>query len=87
VRLWTDRRQAFRDGSGRVLAYADAVADIPPEAGPDGYDLGQRMLENGWAAVYLYDKPFARQARYERTQEQAIAGSVGAWDACPGHGG
>ena len=87
VRLRTDRSQAFRDGHGRVLAYADVVDDIPPEAGPGGYDLARRMLETGWAAVELYDRRFARQAQYEKAQQDAITAAVGAWDACPGHGG
>jgi micrococcal nuclease len=57
VTLFGDPSQATRDRYGRLLAYVIVVGRG---------DLGRHELLNGYARVYIYDRPFARLPSYRR---------------------
>ena len=62
VVLRGDATQDSRDRYGRVLAYVWV----------DGrHDLGHRLVREGYAAVYVYDRPFARLAAYRGAEALA----------------
>jgi Staphylococcal nuclease homologue len=59
----TDPTQDTYDRYGRLLAYLDT----------DGTDLGEAVLREGWAEVYVYDRPFRRLAAYRQAAAAARA--------------
>ncbi len=75
VTLISDPSQDRTDRYGRTLAYVDARGTG---------DLGRRMVRAGWAAVYVFERPFARLARYETASAAAKLGSAGVWGECGG---
>jgi endonuclease YncB( thermonuclease family) len=75
VTLISDASQDRTDRYGRTLAYVDARGTG---------DLGRRMVSAGWAAVYVFERPFARLARYEAASAAAKRGSSGVWGHCSG---
>lgn len=47
-------------------------------------DLGATLLRKGYATVYQFGgRRFRKLDRYERLEEQARAGLLGRWGACP----
>jgi micrococcal nuclease len=79
VRLLGDMSQAKRDRYGRLLAYVRLS---------NGRDLGLELVRAGAAAVYIYDKPFAKLPEYITAEAEARAASRGMWGACgPAVGG
>lgn len=76
IRLVTDPSQQRVDRYGRLLAYVSAA----------GRDIGQALVRQGWAEVYVYnaDRPFARLGTYQRSQEAAAGARRGAWHHCGG---
>ena len=42
------------------------------------------MLRAGWAAMYVFEQPFARAVRYQSAASHAEQRIVGAWDRCDG---
>ena len=76
VVLVGDRSQARRDRYGRLLAYVVLSG---------GSDLGNRLIADGHAAVYVYGgKPFARAAAYRAAEATAKAQGRGKWAVCGG---
>ncbi len=75
VRLSFDETQGTRDQFGRLLAYV---------AHPDGTDLNETMLRNGYAVEYTYNTPYARSDAYKAAQAEAMENQSGLWaeDAC-----
>jgi uncharacterized repeat protein (TIGR01451 family) len=73
VRLVGDRTQTRRDRFGRRLAYLTL---------PNGQDLGSRLLAGGYAAVFVFERRFARFARYSRAEADARTARRGMWTAC-----
>ncbi len=75
VLLVPDESQGARDRHGRLLAYITR---------PDGADLGEAMLRDGYALEYQYAAPYARQAAYEAAQTEAMQARRGLWadEAC-----
>jgi micrococcal nuclease len=62
VVLRSDATQDTRDRYGRLLAYVSV----------DGKnDLGYRLVRDGYAAVYVYARPFARLAAYRGAETSA----------------
>jgi micrococcal nuclease len=76
VTLVTDPTQDLFDGYGRLLAYATTR---------QGVNLGRRQLARGWAAVYVFDRPFARLGAFRAAQRRARSGRRGAWRLCGGN--
>lgn len=75
VVLVFDPRGERVDRYGRLLAYLDA----------GGRDIGERLVADGWAAVYAYrDRRFQRRARYERAARQARRAGRGVHALCGG---
>lgn len=65
-----DESQGTRDSYGRLLAYVEL---------PDGTDLGKKMIEDGYAHEFTYDKPYKRQAVYKTAESAAIENERGLW--------
>jgi micrococcal nuclease len=75
VTLDGDPTQATRDRYGRLLAYV-----IVAGRG----DLGLHELLNGYARVYIYDRPFARLPAYRRAARIGRTRPDGITRACAG---
>ena len=73
VTLIGDGTQATRDRYGRLLAYVWL---------PGGRDLGFRMISQGLARVYVYDRPFARLGAYRRAEQIGRQRSTNVWRGC-----
>ncbi len=70
--LETDPSQDTRDRFDRLLAYTEP-------------GLQRRMLESGWAEVYVYERdPFQRVARFRAAERTARAAGRGVWGRCGG---
>jgi micrococcal nuclease len=73
VRLVGDRMQARRDSFGRLLAYVTV---------PGGQDLGRRLLEGGYARVFVVGRPFQRLNSYRAAERKAQSAPSGLWATC-----
>ena len=75
VSLHFDESQGMRDSYGRLLAYVEL---------PDGTDLGETMLKNGYAREYTYRAAYNRQESYIAAENSALEEERGLWaaDAC-----
>jgi micrococcal nuclease len=67
VALTGDPSQAARDRFERLLAYVRL---------PDGRDLGEVLLRQGLARVYVFDRPFRRLEAYRRAEAAGRARAV-----------
>ena len=74
VTLVRDPSQDAVDRYGRVLAYVDA----------GGLDLGESLVAQGWAKVYVFRDPGARTGAYRRAARQARAARRGVYGRCDG---
>jgi len=74
VTLTTDPTQRTYDRYRRLLAYAKTSTS----------QLNAKQVSRGWAAVYVFEKPFSRLAAFERAQSQARAADRGVWGSCAG---
>ena len=72
VLLHGDPTQATHDRYSRLLAYVD-VGSV---------DAGATLVREGYARVYVYDRPFRRVASYYRAEGGAKQGGRGLWKAC-----
>lgn len=61
-----------QDDSGRYLAYVEAA----------GADVGQKLVEDGWAVVYT-EYPFAREAAYLEVEKKARGAARNIWGLKP----
>ncbi len=75
--LVIDPSQASTDKYDRWLRYL--MLD-------DGTDVNKKMIADGYAYEYTYDKPYIRQAEYRAAQEDAKKSKRGLWasDTCNG---
>ena len=73
VRLIGDSTQARRDRFGRLLAYVQL---------PGARDLGRELISEGFARVYVFNRPFARLSTYRSSEAAARERSAGLWSAC-----
>jgi endonuclease YncB( thermonuclease family) len=71
-----DASQGNRDSYGRLLAYVEL---------PDGTDLGESMLRDGYAREFTYAAGYERQAAYKSAEATAMQEQNGLWadDVCP----
>jgi endonuclease YncB( thermonuclease family) len=81
VRIRTDASQGLRDDSGELLGYVDVVGDSPAGANAR-FDLGQAMLDTGWAKIDARAGAFARRDVYRAVSHRAHAAPRGAWALC-----
>jgi micrococcal nuclease len=72
VRLYFDSSQGVHDKYSRLLAYVEL---------PDGTDVGNAMLRNGYAREYLYDKPYDRRNAYLEAERAAVSEQQGLWNS------
>ena len=72
VGLAGDPTQDDRDRYGRLLRYV---------VGPDGADIGLKLVSLGFAHEYTFIVPYQRQAEYQAAQRTARAASLGFWSA------
>lgn len=78
VTLVNDPTQDSTDKYHRDLAYV-----VPRGGGPT---LQEHMLEQGWAAVYVYDHhPFKRVDRFNAAAAAAKSAHRGVWATCDGN--
>jgi endonuclease YncB( thermonuclease family) len=73
VVLRGDPTQDTRDRYSRLLAYVDIGGS---------QDLGVRLVREGYAAVYVFRRPFARLASYQAAAASAKSAKAGAHRAC-----
>jgi len=78
VRLVLDATQDERDRFGRVLAYVLLEKSD---------DLGRRLVAEGYASVFVFDRPFGRVDSYRNAQNSARRGSRGLWGNCSSRAG
>ncbi len=67
--------QGYRDTYGRLLAYVEL---------PDGTDLGERMLGDGYAREFTYGQGHTRREKYVAAENDARTNARGLWapDTC-----
>lgn len=70
VTLHFDETQGMRDSYGRILAYVEL---------PDGTDLGEKMIEDGYAQEFTVGEGYARQVQYKEAQAFATQEGRGLW--------
>lgn len=75
VRLIGDATQDTRDRYRRLLAYVVLPAQR---------DLGRQLVAEGFARVYVYDRPFQRLGNYRAAERAARSGGRGLWTRCAG---
>ncbi len=77
VSLQTDSSQDMYDRYNRLLAYVFLE---------DGTHVNLRLIEEGYAYEYTYDKPYQYQDSFKKAQERAEKGAKGLWNpaACNG---
>jgi endonuclease YncB( thermonuclease family) len=73
VALATDPSQDRRDRYGRLLAYVRLIR---------GPSLQVSILTEGWAKVYVFERPFRKLERFRRAEQAAQAAGRGAWSLC-----
>ncbi len=73
VRLIGDASQATRDRYRRLLAYVTFSGRR---------DLGRQLVAEGFATVYVYDRPFGRVSGYRAAERTAKSGARGIWTRC-----
>ena len=72
VVLHFDESQGKRDSYGRLLAYVEL---------PDGTDIGEQMLKDGYAREYTYNAVYERQEKYLTSESEALENERGLWAA------
>jgi micrococcal nuclease len=72
VRLVSDSLSTNRDRYNRLLRYVYL---------PDGTDLNQLNVEQGYAFYYPYF-PFSKKTEFKAAEDSAIAAKKGLWGAC-----
>lgn len=75
VTLTTDPSQDAVDAYGRLLAYVKTDA---------GKVLQTEQLRRGWAAVYVFERPFERVDQFRAVEQAARDQGLGVWSACGG---
>lgn len=80
VALTPDSSQDDRDRYGRVLRYVTL---------PGGADLGKRLISDGFAREYTFDRAYGRQDEYRAAQRDAAGAGRGLWNtaSCGGVAG
>ncbi len=73
VVLRGDPTQDTRDRYSRLLAYVDIGGS---------QDLGVRLVREGYAAVYVFERPFARLTAYRSAAASAKSANAGLYTAC-----
>jgi len=69
-----DETQGMRDRFGRILAYAFL---------PNGKQIGEMMIEKGYACEYRYALPYRYEEAFRQAEERARQEGLGLWSACP----
>ncbi len=72
VKIVADDTQTDVDKNGRLLRYVEV----------DGYDVGAKMISEGYAYQYLYRYPYVRHIEYVQLEKDAKASGKGLWSAC-----
>ncbi len=65
-----DETQGMKDSYGRLLAYVRL---------PEGIDIGEQMLKDGYAREFTYHSTYARQNTYITAEESARNEKKGLW--------
>ncbi len=70
VKLEYDNSQDKLDKYGRTLAYIVL---------PDGTNFNKKMIEDGYAYEYTYERPYKYQEEFKAAQRQAEMQKLGLW--------
>lgn len=73
VVLRTDTTQGDFDKYGRLLAYVEVNST---------FDFGERMISEGFAKEYTYNKAYENQTVYKSLENQAKQFKKGLWSMC-----
>src|SRR3989338_3864394 len=73
VRLVFETKRERRDKYGRYLVYAYR---------DDGLFLNETLLQSGFAREYTYGSAYSFQLHFRKTEQSAMANSIGLWSAC-----
>ncbi len=73
VTVELDESQGTRDTYGRLLAYVRL---------PDDSILNQKLIVEGYAREYTYNKPYRYQKEFRSSEETAQNQNIGLWGAC-----
>lgn len=74
VHIQTDESQGMKDKYDRYLYYIFL----------DGMNIGEELIENGYAREYTYDKPYKHQLAFRSAEESSKQAAAGMWSACEG---
>ena len=70
VKIETDPSQDTRDKYGRLLAYIFLE---------DGTNINKKLIEDGYAYEYTYERPYRYQLEFRQAQKDAEAAERGLW--------
>jgi micrococcal nuclease len=79
VRLGFDSSQGTPCAVGTCDAYGRTLAYVFL---PDGTDINETLIAQGFAREYTYDRPYAYQAEFQEAEARAREAKLGLWRAC-----
>jgi micrococcal nuclease len=74
--LRTDPTQDTRDSFGRLLVYVTTLA---------GRNLAVEQVREGWANVFVFERPFQQVTRFRTAKSRAKSAKRGVWGKCGGN--
>lgn len=78
--VYLERDVTDRDRYGRLLRYVW----VPSDDAGEGYLLNERLVREGYAALYTYPPDIAYVERIRTAQQAAVAEQTGLWGECGG---
>jgi micrococcal nuclease len=72
VRLEQDDTQDIRDRYNRLLVYVFL---------PDGTNINEKLIKDGFAREYTYNKPYRYQADFRAAEAAAREAEIGLWSS------
>ncbi|HSI20345.1 MAG TPA: thermonuclease family protein [Verrucomicrobiae bacterium] len=73
IRMSSDESQQDMDRYGRLLRYIYLL---------DGTFVNEKLIREGYAQEYTYDRPYVFQAAFRQAQKEAQQANVGLWSGC-----
>lgn len=74
VAMSSDASQQDMDRYGRLLRYLYL---------PSGLFVNEKLVREGYAVEYTYDRPYVFQAEFRQAEQEAKQAGLGLWTACP----
>ncbi len=73
VFMSSDESQQEMDRYGRLLRYIYL---------PDGTLVNEKLIREGYAQEYTYDRPYAFRIQFKQAEKEARQANVGLWSGC-----